>query len=90
MGAAVYFWNYVGKPEAVGDTLLSWKCVLVNKKRKKVWLAGPFCLFWTVWKARNRIVFKDEFFFFTEGEDLFCLPSLDRNQKNCTGMALQI
>ena len=66
MGAAVYFWNYVGKPEAVGDTLLSWICVLVNKKRKKVWLAGPFCLFWTIWKPRNRIVFKDEFFFSLE------------------------
>ena len=27
-----------------------------------MWLAGPFCLFWMVWKARNRIVFKDECF----------------------------
>ena len=44
----------------VGDTLFRWKGASVGKKRKMVWLAGPFCLFW---KARSRIVFKGEFFF---------------------------
>ena len=29
---------------------------------KKVWLASPFCLFWTIWKARNGVAFKDEVF----------------------------
>ena len=33
----------------------------VGKRRKKVWQAAPSCLFWTMWKARNIIVFKDEF-----------------------------
>ena len=24
-----------------------------------MWKAGPLCLFWSVWKARNRIAFED-------------------------------
>ena len=27
------------------------------KKPRKVWRANPLCLFWTVWKIRNRIAF---------------------------------
>ena len=27
---------------------------------KKVWQASPLCLFWTMWKARNMVAFKDE------------------------------
>ena len=41
------------------DMLLGWKGTFVGKKRKKVWQAAP-CLFWTTWKARNRIVFKED------------------------------
>ena len=26
----------------------------------KTWRAAPLCLFWTVWKERNRIVFDNE------------------------------
>ena len=29
------------------------------KKRKAVWQEGPLCLFWSVWKARNRTTFED-------------------------------
>ena len=36
----------------------------MDKKRKKVWKAKPLCLFWTVWKARNKIVFDNEMFSF--------------------------
>ena len=46
----------------VQEMLLSWKSAFVGKRRKKVWQAAPSCLFWTVWKTRNRIVFKDDFF----------------------------
>ena len=57
------FWDYVGyNPRTIRKTLLSWTSASVGKKRKKVWLAGHFCLFWKVWKARNRIVFMEEFF----------------------------
>ena len=41
--------------------LLGWKCAFVGKRRKKVWQITHSCLFWTVWKARNRIAFKDDF-----------------------------
>ena len=41
--------------------LLGWKGSFVGKRRKKVWQTTPSCLFWTVWKARNRIAFKDDF-----------------------------
>ena len=32
----------------------------MGKKRKKIWLAAPLCLFWTLWRARNRLVFENE------------------------------
>ena len=33
---------------------------MVRKRWRLVWKAGPLCIFWLVWKARNSIVFKDE------------------------------
>ena len=33
--------------------------VPVGKKRKVVWQAGLLYLFWSIWKARNRIAFED-------------------------------
>ena len=32
----------------------------MGKKRKKMRRATPFHIFWTVWKARNRLTFKDD------------------------------
>ena len=32
----------------------------VGKKRRKAWMAASLCLFWTVWKERNRIAFVNE------------------------------
>ena len=46
-------------PSSVRETLLSWHGSFVGKKRKKVWWAAPLYIFWTVWKARNRLAFKD-------------------------------
>ena len=31
----------------------------MGKKREKVWNSVPLCIFWTEWKERNRIAFKD-------------------------------
>ena len=46
-------------PSSVRETLLGWNGSFVGKKRKVVWQAGPLCLFRSVRKARNRIVFED-------------------------------
>ncbi|RVW22247.1 LINE-1 reverse transcriptase-like [Vitis vinifera] len=45
-------------PESVIEVLLSWRGSFVGKKRKKIWKSIPLCIFWTVWKERNRIVFR--------------------------------
>ncbi|RVW49018.1 Transposon TX1 uncharacterized 149 kDa protein [Vitis vinifera] len=44
----------------VKDTLLGWSDSFVDKKRGKIWQAAPLCLFWTMWKERNRIAFDNE------------------------------
>ena len=30
----------------------------MGKKRKKIWKSIPLCIFWTVWKERNRLAFR--------------------------------
>ena len=32
----------------------------MGKKCKKIWFATPLCLFWNLWRARNRLVFENE------------------------------
>ena len=46
-------------PFSVKETLLGWRGSFVGKKRKAVWQVGPLCLFWVIWKARNKIAFED-------------------------------
>ena len=46
--------------KSVLHTLLAWQGADVGKKRKRIWLAAPLCLFWTLWRARNRIVFENK------------------------------
>ena len=43
----------------VKETLLGWRGSFVGEKRKEVWQVGPLCLFWVIWKARNKIAFED-------------------------------
>ena len=31
----------------------------MGKKRRAVWNTGPLCLFWSIWKAKNKIAFED-------------------------------
>ena len=44
----------------VKATLLGWDGSFVGEKRKEVLRASPLCLFWMVWKARNKIAFEEE------------------------------
>ena len=45
---------------SVKETLLGWNGFFMGKRHKIVWKAGPLCIFWTIWKTRNRISFEDE------------------------------
>ena len=45
---------------SVRETLLSRRGSFVGKKCKTVWRAAPLHIFWMVWKARNRLTFKDD------------------------------
>ena len=47
-------------PFSIKEALLSLHDSIVGKRRKKVWMAAPLCLFWRIWCERNRIVFNDE------------------------------
>lgn len=38
-------------PKMVKEVILSWR----GKKRKKIWKSVPHCIFWIVWKEKNRI-----------------------------------
>ena len=40
--------------------LLAWQSASVGKKRKRVWLAAPLCLFWMLWNERNMTAFENE------------------------------
>ena len=42
------------------DTLLGWHGSFVGKKCRKAWMTVPLCLFWLVWKEKNRIAFGNE------------------------------
>ena len=46
--------------QSVFRTLLAWQGAAEGKKRKKIWLAGPLCLFWNLSRARNRLVFENK------------------------------
>ena len=47
-------------PQTVIHTLLAWQGAAVGKKRKRIWLAAPLCIFWTLWRARNKLGFENE------------------------------
>ena len=46
-------------PFSVKETFLGWRGSFVGKKRKVAWQVGSLCLFWVIWKARNKIDFED-------------------------------
>ena len=47
-------------PLIVRQSLLAWQGAKVGRKRKRVWMAAPLCLFWTLWKERNKAAFENE------------------------------
>ena len=45
-------------PEKVKAALFCWRGPFVGKKRKNIWNSILLCIFWTVWKERNRLTFR--------------------------------
>ena len=61
MGVIVCFFGVTWVlPFSVRDTLSGWCGFNLGKKCRKVWKATPLCIFWAVWKERNRIAFDNE------------------------------
>ena len=56
---AIMDYNWVF-PLTVRQTLFAWQGANVGKKRKRVWMAAPLCLFWTLWLERNRVAFENK------------------------------
>ena len=47
-------------PLTVRQFLLAWQSANIGKIRKRVWMATPLCLVWTLWKEMNRTAFENE------------------------------
>ena len=47
-------------PHSVLHTLLTWQGAVMCKKYKKNWIVAPLCLFWILWRVKNRLVLKNE------------------------------
>ena len=39
--------------------MIGWKGPFARKILKKIWMAAPICIFWTIWREGNRVVFED-------------------------------
>ena len=59
----------------VSRLCLVWDGFWVGKKQREVWQARP-CLFWSGWKARKGVVFRDEIFSTQRLKISFVIPSL--------------
>ena len=46
-------------PKTIKEALLSWRCPFVGRKRKQIWYPISLCIYWTLWKERNCIAFKE-------------------------------
>ena len=44
---------------SIQATLLSWHSCTIKKRRKMAWNVTPLCLFWIIWKEKNRRAFEN-------------------------------
>ena len=65
---------------------MSWHGSFVGKKRNKAWKVAPLCIFWALWRERNKRVFDNyestiqaiKFFFYIYfGIGLDCTITVD-------------
>ena len=50
-------------PFYIREPLLGWHDSSIGRKQKKVWGVAFLCLFWTIWKERNKRLFENKEFF---------------------------
>ena len=65
---------------------MSWHGSFVGKKRNKAWKVAPLCMFWALWRERNKRVFDNYestnqaikiFFYIYFGIGLDCTITVD-------------
>ena len=44
----------------IKEALLGWSDTFVGKRHKEAWISTPLCIFWVVWKEKNRRSFDNE------------------------------
>ena len=52
----------MGHPLMTKDVIISWNKIPLRKDDCKISRAILCCLFWAIWKERNKVVFEDEQF----------------------------
>ena len=52
--------QWVMPATTIKEMFSGWNGTFVGKKGKGVWRASPLCLFWMVWKARNKVASEEE------------------------------
>ena len=55
----LFLWSFLGFSAFGEGNSHRLERLLWGKKRKVMWLLGPLCLFWVIWKTRNSIAFED-------------------------------
>ena len=49
-------------PWLIKDWFFCCNSISIRKSERKAWRVAPFCLFWAIWKERNKVVFENEEF----------------------------
>ena len=81
MGYAFFsFWSLLGYARFSKGVPFGMEGSFLSKDKQRIWKAGPLCILWTVWKARNDIVFRDEVLSIQELKSFFCTSLLFGDQ----------
>ena len=46
-------------PQSIKEALINWRRLFKGKDKRKTWRSVPLCIFWTIWKERNHVVFRE-------------------------------
>ena len=65
-------WHQMGVP-LVKEVLISWKGPFKGKEKRKTWCSVPLCIFWSIWRERNHIVFREGSIDVQRLKNFFCV-----------------